>query len=74
MVLGERRLQLNTTCQRLCECLGVSGYEAKVYLSLVGVGATNARTLSMMSGVPRVKVYKVLRKLIDMGLVIVIPE
>jgi sugar-specific transcriptional regulator TrmB len=54
--------------------LGLSRYEAKVYVSLVEAGIANARTLSMISGVPRTKVYSVLRKLIDAGLVIEVPE
>jgi len=54
--------------------VGLSEYEAKVYVSLVKIGTAKARTLSMISGVPRTKVYSVLKKLIDSGLVIEIPE
>jgi len=67
------RLIVNATWQRLCEYLGLSEYEAKIYVSLVEAGQAKARTLSVMSGVPRTKVYSVLRKLIDMGLVTEIP-
>ncbi|MCW4020477.1 MAG: hypothetical protein NWF14_04525 [Candidatus Bathyarchaeota archaeon] len=67
-------MQLNSTWRRLCEYLGLSEYEAKVYVSLIEVGNAKARTLSMMSGVPRTKVYGALKKLIDMDLVVVMPE
>ena len=66
-------LVINATWQKLCEYLGLSEYEAKIYVSLIEAGQAKARTLSVLSGVPRTKVYSVLRKLIDMGLVIEIP-
>jgi sugar-specific transcriptional regulator TrmB len=60
--------------QKLCEYLGLSEYEAKVYVSLIEAGVAKARTLSLMSGVPRTKVYGILRKLIDTGLIVEMPE
>lgn len=60
--------------KRLCEYAGLSEYEAKVYVSLVEAGAAKARKLSAMCGVPRTKVYGVLKKLSDMGLIVEIPE
>jgi len=60
--------------QKLCEHAGLSEYEAKVYVSLVKKGACKARKLSMMCGVPRTKIYGVLKKLIERGLVIEMPE
>jgi hypothetical protein len=42
---------------------GVSSYEAKLYLSLVLHGSSEARKLSMASGVPRTKAYAALKKL-----------
>jgi len=66
-------LIVKATWRKLCEYLGLSEYEAKIYVSLVEAGQTKARTLSILSGVPRTKVYSVLRKLIDMGLVTEIP-
>jgi len=51
-----------------------SEYEAKVYVTLIETGYANARTLSAKSGVPRTKVYSVLKKLIDINLVVEIPE
>jgi len=71
---GNDLLLSDNTWQKLCECLGLSEYEAKLYVSLLEEGSANARTLSMISGVPRTKVYSVLKKLIDIGLVVEIPE
>jgi len=70
----KRHLIIKATWQRLCEYLGLSEYEAKVYVSLVEAGQAKARTLSVLSGVPRTKVYGVLRKLIEMGLATEIPS
>ena len=75
--LGDREnrsLPSSATSHKLSECLGLSEYEAKVYVSLIERGAAKARTLSTMSGVPRTKVYSVLKKLVDIGLVVEIPE
>jgi len=66
-------LIINATWQRLCEYLGLSEYEAKIYVSLIEAGQAKARTLSVLSGVPRTKVYSVLKKLVDLGLVTEIP-
>jgi len=66
-------LIINATWQKLCEYLGLSEYEAKIYVSLIEAGQAKARTLSVLSGVPRTKVYSVLKKLIDLGLVTEVP-
>jgi len=66
-------LIINATWQRLCEYLGLSEYEAKIYVSLLEVGQAKARTLSVLSGVPRTKVYSVLKRLIDLGFVMEVP-
>jgi len=66
-------LIINATWQRLCEYLGLSEYEAKIYVSLIEAGQAKARTLSVMSGVPRTKVYSVLKKLMDLGFVMEVP-
>ena len=60
--------------EKLCEHAGLSEYEAKLYVSLVTEGASGARRLSMVCGVPRTKVYGALKKLIERGLVIEMPE
>jgi sugar-specific transcriptional regulator TrmB len=55
------------------EYAGLSEYEAKVYLSLIGLGSSRARKLSIDCKVPRTKVYGTLKKLVEYGLVIEIP-
>jgi len=77
MLSGTREISQtrpDSTWQRLCEYLGLSEYEARVYVTLIESGRANARILSVMSGVPRTKVYSVLKKLIDINLVVEIPE
>jgi len=59
--------------QSLSEHAGLSEYEAKVYMSLVTIGAAKARKVSTTCGVPRTKVYGTLKKLMERGLVIEIP-
>ncbi len=53
--------------------LGLSEYEARVYVSLVVDGGSEARRLSMRCGVPRTKVYATLKKLMERGLVLEVP-
>jgi len=61
------------TWPKIVEYAGLSEYEAKVYLSLIGLGSSGARKLSVNCKVPRTKVYGTLKKLIEYGLVIEIP-
>jgi len=49
--------------------LGMSEYEAKVYVSLVKLGKATARDVHDDSGVPRARVYDVLDKLAKRGFV-----
>jgi len=57
----------------LVEYVGLSEYEAKIYIGLVSLGSAGARRLSLNCDVPRTKVYGTLKKLIDYGLVIEVP-
>jgi len=59
--------------RRIHEDLGLSEYQAKVYITLVISGQSKARDISQMSGVPRTKVYETLKNLIDRGLVKELP-
>ena len=59
--------------QKVSRYLGLSEYEAKVYVSLVTEGASEAGRLSMRCGVPRTKVYATLKKLMEGGLVFELP-
>jgi sugar-specific transcriptional regulator TrmB len=61
------------TWPKIVEYAGLSEYEAKVYLSLIGLGSSGARKLSVNCKVPRTKVYGTLKKLVEYGLVIEIP-
>ncbi len=51
--------------------LGLSEYQAKVYIALVGYGSASASEISMASKVPQNKVYSVLKELEEEGLVFV---
>ena len=66
-------MEFSDSAKVLCS-LGLSEYEAKVYVSLVTEGASEGRKLSMRCGVPRTKVYATLKKLIERGLVYEVPE
>ncbi|MEW5725426.1 MAG: helix-turn-helix domain-containing protein [Thermodesulfobacteriota bacterium] len=50
--------------------LGLSQYETTAYLSLVGGFPLNGSQLSRRSGIPRARIYDVLRALRDKGLVV----
>jgi len=55
---------------KIVDYTGLSEYESKVYLSLLILGASGARKLSLHCRVPKTKVYETLRKLRDIGLVV----
>ncbi len=52
------------------QSLGFSQYEAKAYISLVRQGPTNAYQVSKESGIPRARIYDILKKLEEEGVVI----
>lgn len=49
------------------ESLGLTGYEIKVYLSLLETGSMTASDVSKKSGVPYSKIYEVLNSLENKG-------
>lgn len=49
--------------------LGLSLYEARIYVGLLRMGAQNGNELSKTSGVPSSKVYSTVEKLIGLGIV-----
>ncbi|MFX1520636.1 MAG: TrmB family transcriptional regulator [Promethearchaeota archaeon] len=51
--------------------LGLSEYQAKVYIALIGYGSASASAISTASKVPQNKVYSVLKELEEAGLVFV---
>jgi len=70
---ASKSLDVVSLWPRLVEFTGLSEYEAKVYLCLVGLGYSSARKVSRFCDVPRTKIYDTLKKLIDAGLVVEIP-
>ncbi|HID71470.1 MAG TPA: TrmB family transcriptional regulator [Thermoplasmata archaeon] len=53
--------------------LGLTGYEAKVYLAMVGRNSLTASEIAQFSGVPRQRVYDVLNSLHLKGLCVEVP-
>jgi sugar-specific transcriptional regulator TrmB len=49
--------------------LGLKGYEARIYVALVGLGEANVRRIHEASGVPRPRVYDVLNALDEKGFI-----
>src|ERR671932_7915 len=49
------------------ENLGLTGYEIRVYLSLLDTGSMTAADISKKSGVPYSKIYEVLNSLEEKG-------
>lgn len=49
--------------------LGLKEYEAKIYVTLVGLGEANVRRIHEVSGVPRPRVYDVLNALAAKGFI-----
>lgn len=60
--------------EKLLKNAGMSKYESRIYVTLAIDGPSEARKLSMACNVPRTKVYGTLKKLVDRGLIIEIPE
>ena len=60
--------EIETIVQNL-RAVGLSLYEARLYLALLQHGAQNGNELSKSSGVPSSKVYSTAEKLIGLGIV-----
>ena len=56
--------------EKMREEIGLSEYEAKVYLTLITARALEPRKISVVTGIPESIVHAALGKLTDMGLVI----
>lgn len=61
------------TWPKIVEFVGLSEYEAKVYLCLLGLGSAGVRKICTFCDVPRTKVYDTLNRLVDAGLAVEIP-
>jgi sugar-specific transcriptional regulator TrmB len=66
-------MEAKSLWERLFENIGLSKNEAKIYSCLALGGPSEARKLSLASGVPRTKIYGVLKKLAERGLVVETP-
>jgi len=64
----KRSSEIETIVQNL-RAVGLSLYEARLYLALLQHGAQNGNELSKSSGVPSSKVYSTAEKLIGLGIV-----
>jgi sugar-specific transcriptional regulator TrmB len=53
--------------------IGLSKYEAKVYLTLISEGVTTAKSVSDITGIPYGKVYEIINILSNKGFVMVLP-
>ena len=53
---------------------GLTEYESRVYAALLSSASLTATHLSFISKVPRPKVYGTIKKLVEKGLVVMIPE
>ncbi len=58
--------ELNTLSRRL-EGIGLSPYEARVYIALVAHGYGDAETIAQTAKVPRTSAYKILQSLVEKG-------
>lgn len=54
--------------------IGLSKYEAKVYLTLISEGISTAKNISSITGIPYGKVYEIINSLSYKGLVMVLPS
>jgi len=55
------------------KALGLTHYEAAVYVSLLGQGALEARAVSRLAGVPSGRIYDALHALAERGIVEIVP-
>ena len=60
-------MSISDKSRKAMESLGLTGYEIKVYLSLLEKGSMTASDISKKSGVPYSKIYEVLNSLEDKG-------
>jgi sugar-specific transcriptional regulator TrmB len=60
-------MSVSEKSRKAMESLGLTGYEIKVYISLLEIGSMTASDISKKSGVPYSKIYEVLNSLEDKG-------
>ncbi|MCK4445106.1 MAG: TrmB family transcriptional regulator, partial [Thermoplasmata archaeon] len=54
--------------------LGLTDYQARVYLTLLDLGQSKASQIPTISRVPRTRIYSTMNQLHEKGLVEIIPE
>ena len=59
---------VNSTAQKLIQ-IGFTEYEAKAYIALIEVNPATAYEIAKLSGIPTSKIYEVISKMSDKGLV-----
>jgi len=69
MLMGIEQSSINALMR-----LGLTEYEARIYVALVRNGPSRAGELSFLSNVPRTKTYGALKELMRKGLVLAVPE
>lgn len=60
-------MSISDRSRKAMEGLGLTGYEIRVYVSLLEAGAMTAADISKKSGVPYSKIYEVLNSLVEKG-------
>lgn len=60
-------MSISDRSRKAMEDLGLTGYEIRVYISLLETGAMTASSISKQSGVPYSKIYEVLNSLEEKG-------
>ena len=60
-------MSISDRSRKAMENLGLTGYEIRVYLSLLDTGSMTAADISKKSGVPYSKIYEVLNSLEEKG-------
>ncbi len=54
--------------------LGFTEYEAKAYIALLGVNSATAYEIAKLSGIPTSKIYEVISRLMEKGVILIINE
>lgn len=67
-------MPINSDRMRRMQELGLTEYQARVYLTLLDLGAASASQIPALSRVPRTRVYATMNQLHEKGLVEIVPE
>ncbi|MFQ6060505.1 MAG: TrmB family transcriptional regulator, partial [Thermoplasmata archaeon] len=67
-------MPINAERLRKMQDLGLTEYQARVYLTLLDLGVSKASQIPSLSRVPRTRIYSTMNQLHEKGLVEIIPE